>query len=185
MLLEFKEPISKILQSSNKLESHEDDVRKEIFNQSGRLINLLSEWDYLNHAKDIGEQKKSAIKLCPTLKVLMDGLILQAKKSKIQLDYSLDIKDVWVEIDILRFKLLFKYLFNDIVKYSTKGSRLKVIINNSENRITLNISSNSKVLVDNFFSMQHYSPYFKAANTLTKALDGHIKTNRDKGLTFF
>ncbi|MBU2975352.1 AraC family transcriptional regulator [Zobellia sp. B3R18] len=182
VLSEFKEPVSKIIENSKQLEKNEG-VKQSINNESNRLITLLSEWDYLTNSKDIGELKKSATKIKQSIKILVDGLSAHAKKSKINLDYSLNIEDQWVELDSLRFKLFFKYLFNDILKYISKNSFLKVIVRTVDTSLELVIESNSKVLIDNFFSIQHYSPYYRAANTLLTAMEGTLTVKNEENLT--
>ena len=182
VLSEFKEPVSKIIESSKEL-IEDERLKQNINSESNKLITLLSEWDYLTNSKDIGELKKSATKIKQTIKVLIDGLSIHAKKSKVNLDYSLDIQDQWIELDSLRFKLFFKYLFNDILKYISKSSYLKVVVRTKDDSLELLIESNSKVLADNFFSIQHYSPYYKAANTLLTAMDGTLTVNNENNLT--
>ncbi len=184
VLSEFKEPISKILESASRVE-HQEQIKKELTHQSGKLINLLEVWDYLNHVEDIGESKKSAIKLKPTVRQLMDHLIAKTSKSNIDLDYTLNITNVWVEIDILRFKLLFKYLFNDIIKYAALNSSLQVHVRNKKKSLTLEILSDSKILIDNIYNVQRYSPHFKAVNTLVRDLGGDLTVTHDTNLTIF
>ncbi|MBU2948668.1 AraC family transcriptional regulator [Zobellia uliginosa] len=182
VLSEFKEPVSKIIESSKELTEHEL-VKHNINNESSKLITLLSEWDYLTNSKDIGKLKKSATKIKQTIKILVDGLSVHAKKSKVNLDYSINIEDQWVELDSLRFKLFFKYLFNDILKYISKNSYLKVGVRTKGESLELLIESDSKVITDNFFSIQHYSPYYKAANTLLTAMNGSISVSNNNNLT--
>ncbi|CAM4114419.1 two-component regulator propeller domain-containing protein [Zobellia roscoffensis] len=182
VLSEFKEPVSKIIENSKTL-IEDESVKLNINTESSKLITLLSEWDYLTNSKDIGELKKSATKIKQTVKVLIDGLSVQAKKSKVNLDYSLAIDDQWVELDSLRFKLFFKYLFNDILKYISKNSYLKVRVKTKGESLELFVESDSKVLTDNFFSIQHYSPYYKAATTLLTAMDGTLAVSNEDNLT--
>jgi len=182
VLSEFKEPIAKILENSAKLEDRPN-VKNELTTQSGKLLNLLMEWDFLGHIKEVGESKKSVFKLRSTIKLLLEDLMEQTSKSKLHFDYSLDLSEDLVEMDVLRFRLLFKYLFNVIVKYTMANSTLKLIIKNSKDSLNLNITSNSKVFTDNFFSIEHYSPYFKAARTLIKALDGQLTIKGKKILS--
>ncbi len=181
VLSEFKEPVSKIIENSKTL-IEDESAKLNINAESSKLITLLSEWDYLTNSKDIGELKKSATKIKQTVKALIDGLSVQAKKSKVNLDYSLAIENQWVELDSLRFKLFFKYLFNDILKYISKGSYLKVSVITKES-LELHVESDSKVLIDNFFSIQHYSPYFRAANTLLTAMEGTLTVSHENNLT--
>lgn len=182
VLSEFKEPISKIIGSSSKLED-QPEIKKELSKQSGKLLNLLMEWDYLGHIKEVGGVKKSIIKLRSTIKLLVEDLRIQTSKSKLHLDYTLDLTDALVEMDVLRFKLLFKYLFNVIIKYTEANNSLKIVIKNDKEVLFIKITSNSKVLTDNFFNIEHYSPYFKAASTLITAMDGYLTVDQQKTLS--
>ena len=180
---EFKPLISDILENSNRL-VNQDEIKEAITNRSGKLVNLLLEWDYLGHVKDLGESKKTALKLNSLLKELLNDLKVKVLKSKVNLDYTIDFKDQWVELDVLRFKLVFKYLFNVVIKYATINSRLVLRIRNEGDFIVMEVCSNSKVLADNIFSIQHYSPYFKAVKALLVDVNGTIEIESSKELNF-
>lgn len=176
---EFNPLISKIFKNANRLENQVE-IKENILTQSGKLINLLLEWDYLSQVKDIKDSKKLVIKLNSVLKVLIENLKLQVLKSKIKFDYTIDVKNVWIELDVLRFKLLFKYLLNSIIKYSSVSSNLKLIITSDEKMISLHVTSDSSVLIDNFSNIQYYGPYFRAVKVLISALNGQLKIIKDE-----
>lgn len=182
VLSEFKEPIIKIIISADQLEN-QSLIKKDISTHSGELLNLLMEWDYLGHIKEVGAINKSIINLKSTLKPLIENLKVQSTKSKLHLDYTLDLSDALVEMDVVRFKLLFKYLFNVIIKYALTKSSLKVVLENSEGIFFMNISSDSKIFNDNFFNIEHYSPYFRAVNALVTAMNGQLNIDHEKALS--
>ncbi|MEP2281022.1 helix-turn-helix domain-containing protein [Maribacter sp.] len=182
VLSEFKEPINKIIATADELEN-QSPIKKNISTHSGELLNLLMEWDYLGHIKEVGANNKSIINLKSTIRPLIENLKVQSSKTKLHLDYTLDLSDSLVEMDVLRFKLLFKYLFNVIVKYALVNSSLKVVLENSNGMFLMNISSESKIFKDNFFNIEHYSPYFRAVNTLVTAMNGQLNINHNKALS--
>ncbi|NKI24976.1 helix-turn-helix domain-containing protein [Arenibacter sp. 6A1] len=183
VLSEFKEPIAKILDLSGKLKE-EDAIKNALLMQSGKLTNLLMEWDFLNHVKDIGTSKKSAVKLGPILNQLLDQLNHNAITSNIHLHCTVKLQDNWIAIDVLRFKLLMKYLFFEVIKYGAEESNLTVDVSMEHDRFVMKILSDSDILTKNAHSIQQYSPYFRAVNTLIQTLEGALvfndKTNQQE-----
>ena len=180
---EFKPVITNILQNSSHIEN-QDAVKQAILNQSGELINLLTEWEHLSQVKNLSESKKSAVKLNSIIKFLINGLKPQMFKSKINFNSILDINDEWIKLDVLQFRMLFKYLFNEVIKYSSNDSNLKLAIKNDEEFISLKVTTDSKLLLNNFHSVQHYSPYFRAVDVIIKELGGKFDINVDTALHF-
>ena len=180
---EFKPVITNILQNSSRIEN-QDKVKQAILNQSGELINLLTEWEHLSQVKNLSESKKSAVKLNLIIKFLINGLKPQMFKSKINFNSILDINDEWIKLDVLQFRMLFKYLFNEVIKYSSNDSNLKLAIKNDEEFISLKVTTDSKLLLNNFHSVQHYSPYFRAVDVIIKGLGGKFDINVDTALHF-
>ena len=105
-------------------------------------------------------------------------------KSKINFNSILDINDEWIKLDVLQFRMLFKYLFNEVIKYSSNDSNLKLAIKNDEEFISLKVTTDSKLLLNNFHSVQHYSPYFRAVDVIIKGLGGKFDINVDTALHF-
>ena len=182
VLSEFKEPIIKIIESTEQLEN-QSQIKNDISTHSGELLNLLMEWDYLGHIKEIGAIDKSITNLKSTIKLLVENLKVQSTKLKLHLDYTLDVTDALVEVDVLRFKLLFKYLLNVIVKYALANSSIKILLKNNEEVFFMSITSNGKVFKDNFFNIEHYSPYFRAVKTLVAAMNGQLTIDHEKAFS--
>lgn len=173
VLSEFQEPISKIIKKANSLaESSEN--KRNILQEANKLITLISEWNYLEHIKDIGAIKTSAIHLFPILKNSIHKLEKSLHSNKVDFDFTIDATINWVEIDVLRFRLMLQYLFNDINKYSDSGSKLEVNIHYKNAKLIVEINSNSSLLINNWYSVSHYSPYFKALQTLLIDLKGEF-----------
>ena len=176
VLSEFQEPVSQIIKKANAL-SENSENKKAILLQSHQLITLISEWNYLSHIKDIGPIKTSAIHLLPFLKSNIGKLEKALYKNKVDFNFTIDASIEWVEIDVLRFRLMLQYLFNDISKYSDTGSKLELNINYKNAILIVEINSNSSLLINNWYSVLHYSPYFKALQTLLLDLQGKFKNH--------
>ncbi len=184
VLSEFQEPVSNIIKHVNILE-HDGDVKKELINQSGKLVKLISEWNYLDHIKDIGPIKKTVTNLPKLLKNSFKKISKNIKANKVNFNSKLIDIDEWISIDVLRLRLLFQYFFYDIIKYSDQDSSLNIIITTEDNSIQLCLNSNSSVLKNNWQNILHYSPYFKAVQVLLSDLNGVFdqKTNKDFKIT--
>ncbi|MBU2997322.1 helix-turn-helix domain-containing protein [Cellulophaga baltica] len=171
VLSEFQEPISKIVKNINALPD-DNDVKEGLINYSGKLVKLISEWNYLDHVKDIGPIKKTATNLPKLLKNSFKKISKNIQGNKINLNTKLIKIDDWVSIDVLRLRLLLQYLFCDIIKYSDERSSLSIEITVNDNVINLCLESNSSILKNNWQNMLHYSPYFKAVQVLLSDLNG-------------
>ncbi|NJB81359.1 helix-turn-helix domain-containing protein [Wenyingzhuangia aestuarii] len=185
VLSEFQEPVSKILQVSTKIEGNTKQQEK-IMKHATSLINLLSEWNYLDHVKDLEPSKKSIVNLFPVLKNILEKNKKLAQKNHVNFISHIDKDITWVEVDILRFSLLMQYFFGDIVKYSDKNSQLDIAITHHNNALKLQLISTSELLITNWEHIVRYSPYFKAVNTLLNDLNGtfNLQDEQDFVLNF-
>jgi ligand-binding sensor domain-containing protein/AraC-like DNA-binding protein len=171
VLSEFQEPISKIIKTSSTLKENSE-AQQNLIQQSSKLVNLISEWNYLNNIKDIGPVKISVVNLFPVLKNSIEKLKKALQTNKVNFNCVIDTTVDWVETDILRFRLLLQYFFNDISKYSDSESNVHIKIDHNKNFLTVKLRSNSTTLKSNWDSIFHYSPYFKALEVLLFDLNG-------------
>ncbi|MGY5355224.1 two-component regulator propeller domain-containing protein [Wenyingzhuangia sp. IMCC45467] len=179
ILSDFQEPITKIIQQANKIKG-DTVVQQKLLKNAVMLINMLSEWNYLDHVKDIGNQQKSTINLFPVLTDIVEKTRETLQKNNVHFITEIDKNIHWVEVDLLRFKLLLQYFFNDVIKYSNKQSSLKVVISHAKNVFKFCLSSNSDLLINNWNNISHYSPYHKSVKTLLSHLNGSIKKIEDE-----
>ena len=68
MLAEFQKPISEIIKVSGSFKK-ETETHRNLVVQTSKLVNLISEWNYLEHVKDLGPIKKTTAYLFPVLKI--------------------------------------------------------------------------------------------------------------------
>tara|TARA_R110002050_G_scaffold92269_1_gene193122 strand:+ start:13595 stop:17452 length:3858 start_codon:yes stop_codon:yes gene_type:complete len=183
VLSEFQDPISRIIKTANTLKENTE-AQHNLVTQSSKLVNLILEWNYLNHISDIGAIKISAINLFPVLKNSIEKLKKSLQTNKVNFNCEIDRSIGWVETDALRFRLLLQYFFNDISKYSDTGSNLNVNINYKTNFLEIQLTSNSTILKNNWYNVLHYSPYFKALQILLFDLKGEFINKTDSDLGF-
>ncbi len=172
VLSEFQEPISQIIKTSSVLIKDDSKAQRDIINQSGKLVNLMAQWNYLDHIKEIGSVKISAINLFPMLKSSINKLKKPLQANKVNFNCDIDSTLGWVETDVLRLRLLVQYFFNDISKYSEEESTLNIKILNKGGFLVVQVVSNSSILNNNWYNISHYSPYFKAVKSLLQDLKG-------------
>lgn len=173
MLSEFQEPISKIIKISGSLKK-DTETHKALITQSDKLVNLISEWNYLEHVKDLGPIKKTAAYLFPVLKNNVEKLKKNLQLNEVNFNCEIDSTNCFAVIDILRLKLSMQYFFNDICKYSDKDSTLNISILYADNGIEIKAASDSVILKDNWYNISHYSPYFRALQVLLQDINGEI-----------
>lgn len=172
VLSEFQDPISKIIQTSYKVD--DETLQKKLVSQSAKLINLVSEWNYLDHIKDIKNQKKSSVNIYPIVKKSIEKVKQALQNNQVNFNASIDKNLGWVEIDLLRFRLLLQYFFNDIIKYSDEKSSVKITISHNQEVLNIKLGSNSTVLKNSWDSIVHFSPYYKAVKVMLKDLEGSL-----------
>lgn len=171
MLAEFQDPIAKIIKISS-THKKDNEAHHDLLLQSGKLADLISSWNYLTHIKDIGPIKKSAVNLFPVLKSSIEKLKNDLQRNQVNLNCEIDNSVRFVEVDILRLKLLLQYFFNDISKYSEIESTLNITIGYENDSLKVSLVSDSIILKNNWHNILHYSPYFKALNVLLEDLHG-------------
>lgn len=179
VLSEFQEPLFKIIKTVSVLKEDAESQRN-LIHQSGKLINLISEWNYLNHIKDIGPVKMTAINLFAVLKNSVEKLKSALQTNQVNFNCKIDTTVGLVEIDVLRFRLLLQYFFNDFSKYSDAGSDLDISIHHKNNVLEIQLSSNSTILKNDWYSILHFSPYFKAFQVLLCDLKGRFSTTLEE-----
>ncbi|NIJ43998.1 ligand-binding sensor domain-containing protein/AraC-like DNA-binding protein/signal transduction histidine kinase [Wenyingzhuangia heitensis] len=179
VLSEFQEPVSKIIRTSAKIEG-DTKAKEQIINQATSMINLLSEWDYLDHVKDLGAVKNSIVNLFPILKNILENNKKSAQKNQVNFISHIDKDITWVEVDVLRIRLLIQYFLGDLVKYSDKKSKLDIAFVYQNNALELKVISNSELLISNWDHVVRYSPYFKAVKTLLTDLSGVFSLQKEQ-----
>lgn len=179
MLAEFQEPIARIIKMASAYKN-DNEVQRDLVLQSGKLANLISEWNYLSYVKDIDPIKKSAVNLFPILKSSIEKLKKELRRNRVNLNCEIDNSPILISIDVIRIKLLLQYFFNDISKYSETESSLNIEIGYENNFLKVILVSDSIILRNNWYNIRHYSPYFKALQVLLEDLNGEFFDNSEE-----
>ncbi len=179
VLAEFKKPLMQMLQYSQQ-NSIPNEIQTKLVSQAKTMIDVLTEWDFLEQVNRINTTEKSVIKINTFLHDLTQNLERKLLQSGINLSYQTQVEDKWITIDLLRFKLFYKYIFNDFIKYSNQGSNIQMTYTEKENKLILKVNSDSGILANNIKSLQRYSPYFKAAKDLLLELNGKLDINNSE-----
>ncbi|MEL1252242.1 two-component regulator propeller domain-containing protein [Flavobacterium sp. DGU38] len=173
MLAEFQEPIAKIIEVSGSFKQ-DNETQKALILQSGKLVNLISEWNYLEHVKDLGPIKKTAVDLFPVLKNNIEKLKKDLQFNQVNFNCEIENTPFFAETDVLRLKLSLQYFFNDFCKYSDQNSTLSIKVTFEDNFLKIIAASDSIILKNNWYNILHYSPYFKALQVLLQDLEGEL-----------
>ncbi|CAM3407281.1 two-component regulator propeller domain-containing protein [Flavobacterium chungbukense] len=173
MLAEFQEPISRIIKISSSFKK-DSETHRDLIVQSGKLVKLISEWNYLEHVKDLGPVKKSVTSLLPVFRNNVEKLKKELQANEVNFNCEIDNSDCFVSVDVLRLKLAMQYFFNDLSKYSDRDSTINIAITYQDNCIEIKAVSDSIILKDNWYNISHYSPYFKAMQVLLRDLEGEL-----------
>ena len=179
MLAEFQEPIAKIIKTSGTLKK-DTETQRILMSESGKLVNLISEWNYLEHVKDLGPVKETAVNLFPVLKNKVEKLKKDSQLNEVNFSCEIDNKDCFAIVDVLRLKLSILYFFNDLSKYSDKDSTLRIMITHENGFIEVKAVSDSIILKNNWDNILHYSPYFRALEVLLQDLKGEIISSSEE-----
>ncbi|OXB00868.1 two-component regulator propeller domain-containing protein [Flavobacterium pectinovorum] len=173
MLAEFQDPIARIIEISSSFKK-DTETQRALMSQSGKLMNLISEWNYLEHVKELGPIKKTATDLFPVLKNNVEKLKKELQLHQVNFNCEIDKTDCFAIIDVLRLKLALQYFFNDFCKYSDRDSTLSIAITYENNFLKINAVSDSVILKNNWQNIVHYSPYFRALQVLIQDLEGEL-----------
>ncbi|HEU0125296.1 MAG TPA: helix-turn-helix transcriptional regulator, partial [Flavobacterium sp.] len=178
-LAEFQDPIAKIIKTSGTLKK-DTETQRILMSESGKLVNLISEWNYLEHVKDLGPVKETAVNLYPVLKNKVEKLKKDSQLNEVNFSCEIDNKDCFAIVDVLRLKLSMLYFFNDLSKYSDKDSTLRIMITYENGFIEVKAVSDSIILKNNWDNILHYSPYFRALEVLLQDLKGEIISSSEE-----
>lgn len=177
-LAEFKPKLSKILNYITVLENNPQ--KQQMYKEVSGLIQILTEWDYLDQVNDLGEVKKTQIHF----KKLIRNIYKQAAIHKIQfsaeLNFNVHLGNDIILLDALRYKLFCQYMFSEIIKYTEAGSNLKVETELFENYVITHISSTGHLIMKQWESIEKFSPYYKAFTSILSDLTGTLTVTTEK-----
>lgn len=177
----FKPKLSKIVQELQKVSTSgkKTEMEQELF----ALIQTISEWDYLDHVQALGAVANSQVQFKKLIRRIYENIQLGKITIEAKFTYEIMAASELIAIDVLRLKLLFQYLLNEVLKYSDSASKLTVSTVLEEKDMIITLQSNSALLREQWENIQDYSPYYKAFETLLKDLAGVIQQTTSKELS--
>ena len=152
--------------------------QKQLINEALiKLVNKISEWDYLDQVSELGEVISSQIHFKTLITKIYEQLQNQSIVCQLTLSFDILTESDLIAVDVLRIKLLFQYLSNELIKYVEANASLTISACLETQEIKLSVSSSSSLLKNQWENITQYSPYYKAAHTLMKDLGGKIVNN--------
>ncbi len=173
VLSSFKPKLSKIITKIQQLD--QSDIKETLQQDTMSLVQLISEWDYLNQIKDLGDLKPTQILFETLITNLYAQINSDRINSKSTFSYQIHTSSDSIQIDVLRFRLLFQYLLNDILKYTEEDDELVVIYELFTEKILISIRETGELLKEQWANIKKFSPYYKAAKTLVADFNGELE----------
>jgi ligand-binding sensor domain-containing protein/AraC-like DNA-binding protein/uncharacterized protein YfkK (UPF0435 family) len=169
LLSRIKKPIINTLAVLDELDV--DSTKKE---DLVKVYDLVREWDYMEQIKEIESNELAIVDLNVFINYLQEEWSLGKDKFSTLLNITNSIESKWVEVDLLRLKLLLRYLLYECSKYIKEEQIIDVHFYMKENKLCVDIQSNSKTLLTFWNDSRSFSPYYRAFYSLLNNLDGNI-----------
>lgn len=169
LLSRIKTPIIQLLDSIEK-----DTSKKTLKDQTSLIYNMIKDWDHLEQIKQLDNHSLMVVNLQEFLQELIFPLIGQLDKQNKLLVFDNQLEHRYTQVDILRLKMLIKYLITECFKYTSSEESLRITAAYHNNDLVLNFKSDCEFLKQHWISNCEYSPYFRAIKTLGKDLQGDL-----------
>ncbi|MGL4584694.1 MAG: ligand-binding sensor domain-containing protein, partial [Flavobacterium sp.] len=171
-LSKIKKPIVNTLSTLEEL--NVDASKKE---ELVKVYDLVREWDYIEQVNDFDSGELVSVDLSVFIEYLREEWSTVREKFGITLNIENDLTSKWVEVDLLRIKLLLRYLLFECCKYMDANQVVNVRFSMRENLISIDIQSDSKTLLTFWNDNRSFSPYYRAFDSLLQILKGTIEGN--------
>lgn len=176
----FKQPLTVILEnvSSSLMQPEKKAI---IIEQTKDLMNKVVQWNYLENVNNLDDYNTALVSI-DTLKHSFSQYNQQFLDYGISYKINLENNYKFIEIDLVRYKLLIQYLFNDIIKFNKKDTQFNTHIYFTESKMTINLISDNRLLQDNIEYIQKFSPYYKAFIRVLEGLEGKVAISNSENL---
>ncbi|MHC5202633.1 helix-turn-helix domain-containing protein [Myroides sp. LJL119] len=175
LLSKLKTPIIHLL---SLIEKEVD--KKTLKSQASTIYNLIKEWDHLQQIKQLDSHKPMVLNVKEFIEELIKQIANQTNKQEQVLVMENNLSTIWIEIDVLRLKMLLTYIIYESLKYFQSGDKLKIQVFKDQNSLCFNIKSNSAFLKQHWNQNSEYSPYYRAIKTLCEDLHGDMIFRQNK-----
>lgn len=169
LLSRIKKPILNILTTLEDL-----NVEKAKKEELMMVYDLVREWDYIEQVNDNTENELITVNLHSFIEHLKEEWLPIKDKYGITINIINELNSDWVELDLLRFKLMLRYLVHECCKYIEDNQTIDFVFLLQDNQLNIKIQSDSKSLISFWNENRNYSPYYRVFNSLLQHLKGNI-----------
>ncbi|MDN3594794.1 two-component regulator propeller domain-containing protein [Zunongwangia endophytica] len=170
-LSDFKSKLNKIVAL---LKSEENDT-KSVENELTKLIEDISEWDYLDQISELGESVPVQIDFEGFITKIYQQISDNQYNTETSYKFSKISVDILVALDVLRFRLLLRYLIIEVFKYSGSNEKCHLQTSLHANKAIVELKASSELLKKEWQNITNFSPYYKAFQLLLKEISGEIE----------
>lgn len=184
MLGQFKLPLSELKENIEQLNTKSRARKEGVLQQVNEIMSQVREWDrvsMLEHSQGYGN---SLTILTPLVKDVFQHIKPKLKQYQIGFEEKYQLRENWVELDVIGFKLFWQYLIREMMKYLGENASLAVYATSNTDTIQVQLKISSKLLTSNLDEIIKYSPYLKAAYSLLQKLSGVISYHTDDKILY-
>lgn len=172
LLSRIKKPIVNTLATLEEL--NVDASKKE---ELVKVYDLVREWDYIEQVNDFDSGELVSVDLSVFIEYLREEWSTVREKFGITLNIENALVPKWVEVDLLRIKLLLRYLLFECCKYMEADQVVNVRFSMDGDLVYIDVQSDSKTLLTFWNDNRSFSPYYRAFDSLLQSLKGTIEGN--------
>ncbi|WBL23425.1 two-component regulator propeller domain-containing protein [Zunongwangia sp. HRR-M8] len=170
-LSDFKSKLNKIAALLNTEKNGTENVEKEVT----KLIEEISEWDYLDQISELGESVTVQIDFEALITKIYQQIGDNQYNTETNCQFFKFSEENLVSLDVLRFKLLLRYLILEIFKYSGNNEKCDFKTSLHSDNVCIELKASSGLLQKEWQNITNFSPYYKAFQLLLKELCGKIE----------
>ncbi|WP_417885633.1 two-component regulator propeller domain-containing protein [Zunongwangia sp.] len=170
-LSDFKSKLNKI---TALLKTEENDT-KSVEKGLTKLIEDISEWDYLDQVSELGESVPVQIDFEGFITKIYQQISDNQYNTQTSYQFSNFSDENLVALDVLRFRLLLRYLIIEVFKYSGSNEKCHLQTSLHSNKVIIELKASSELLKKEWQNITNFSPYYKAFQLLLKEISGEIE----------
>nr|MBI1232211.1 helix-turn-helix domain-containing protein [Cytophagales bacterium] len=174
VLNQFQGPLSYVRSRLDSMAITDKSEKRNLLAQLDGLIKELKDWENLSLLDHLEDSKSSMTHLSKLFENLTGDLRTRLRKRDILLVCDYQLKDEWVEIDVLRTKMFFHCVLRELIKFIEGGTQLTIEAWMVENSTCIKIRSTSVILLQNFPQIIQSSPHVRVAEKILVDLGGSM-----------
>lgn len=203
---ELKTPLSLIIAPLSRLVAETNNVRQQevlsaILNNALRLNTLIHKILNFKQLESESENTviRSHVELCALLQNCVCNFSDMLEDKQIDLTYSADFSEVWLNVDKLKIESVFINLLSNAIKYvPDRGGRIRVLVRKEDDKVFVRVSDNGMGILEDdlplvfirFFQGKNKNKHAEGTGIglylvkkFTELHNGQVKAWNDNGLT--